>query len=77
MSRTLRQLAAVFPVARKGNQVAHVFDRGSVHRVEGDGPFGCVPEGVEFLAEEQRLGQSQPREMIAVRGVYRSSRGLE
>src|SRR4030095_16372499 len=66
LSRTLRQLTAVLPVARKRNQVAQIFDRGSVHRVEDDSPFSCVPEGVEFLAEEQSLAHCEPGEMIAV-----------
>ena len=46
--------------------MAHVLERGAVHRVEGDDPFRRVAEGVEFLAKEKRLRQREPREMITV-----------
>ena len=77
MPRLLRQLAAPLPVAGKRQQVAQVLHAGPVHRVEHEGSLGRVAEGIEFLAEEERLRHRELRVMTGGRGRHRLPRGLQ
>ncbi|MCG3159455.1 MAG: hypothetical protein JMDDDDMK_00444 [Acidobacteria bacterium] len=77
LSRALAQFAAALPVARKREQVREVFQCGTVHRVERNGAFRRLAERGEFLAEEQRLREREPGEMIGVPRVHRAPCGFE
>ena len=54
-----RQLEAALPVARIGQQLTEKGDGVAVHGVERDGPLRRVPEALEFLLKEERLGQAE------------------
>src|SRR5438094_9064223 len=62
-----RQLQAALPVARKGQQLAERSDGIAVHGVECDGPLRRMTEALEFLLEEEHLGQAEQSQMIGWR----------
>ena len=59
-----RQREAALPVARVGQQLTEKSDGVAVHGVEGDGPLRRIPEALEFLLKEERLGEAEIGQVI-------------
>ena len=72
-----RQRKAMLPVAGIGKQLAEKSDRVAVHWVQGNSPLRRIPETLEFLLEEERLGQTGLAEIVGWRRCHSPLRGCE
>ncbi len=70
-----REREATLPVACIGQQLTEKSDRVAVHGVQCDGPLRRIPEALEFLLEEERLGQAEIGQRIGRRRLDGTPRG--